>query len=197
MKGNPSEFEAIGSRLGFRVERQDEHRLSLKWQGTRFPALLCLGIAVALLFLSVPILQALRLRGFEGPAGALWYFPIMNFVLLGISFFLFSLKRTILVDRRSKQLIFYKRSFLRRALLTVNFDEVTGLWLGMDQVYSGFAVAGSSANESFPVPSLRLSLRKEATLLVDRGGVKRLQELGERLSRFLGKNLEIENSLNR
>lgn len=197
MQGNPSEFEAIGSRLGFRVERQDKNRLSLKWQGTRFPAFLCLGIAVALLFLSVPILQALRHRGFEGPAGALWYFPIMNFVLLGISLFLFSLKRTILVDRQSKQLTFYKRSFLRRALLIVNFDEITGLTLAMDRVYSGFAVAGSSANESFPVPSLRLSLCNEASLLVDRGGVKRLQELGDRLSGFLDKKLETENSLSR
>lgn len=197
MKGNPIEFEAIGSRLGFRVERQDENRLSLKWQGTRFPAFLCLGIAIALLFLSLPIVQALRLRGFEGPAGALWYFPIMNLVLLGISFFLFSLKRTILVDRQSKQLTFFKRSFFRRARLTANFDEVIGLKLGMDQVYSGFAVAGSSANESFPVPSLRLSLRNEETVLVDRGGVKRLQELGERLSGFLGKNLQKEDSLSR
>jgi len=87
MIGDPSQFEAIGNRLGFRVVEQSADKLKLYWQGPRFPAFLCLGIALMLLVVSIPIVQALLLRGFIGPAGSLWYFPLMNLVLFGIAFF--------------------------------------------------------------------------------------------------------------
>ena len=56
MEGNPAQFEAIGNRLGFRVEEESDRELCLVWQGPRFPAFLCLGIALLLLSVSVPIL---------------------------------------------------------------------------------------------------------------------------------------------
>ena len=59
MIGNPVQFEAIGNRLGFHVVEQTPQKLRLLWHGARFPAFLCLGIALLLLFVSVPILQAL------------------------------------------------------------------------------------------------------------------------------------------
>src|ERR1043166_6623922 len=95
MQGQPSDFEAIGSRLGFRAVADDAAKLLLVWQGARFPAFLCLGIALGLGFVSVPIVEALRQRGFAGPAASLWYFPVMNLVLLGIAAFL---------DRKSTRL---------------------------------------------------------------------------------------------
>lgn len=67
--------------------------------------------------------------------------------------------------------------------------------LGADQVYSGFAVAGSSAAQSYPVPSLRLVLKTGETVLLDRGGVRRLENLGKRLSHHLGKPLQTEEAL--
>ncbi len=98
MIGNPAQFEAIGNRLGFQAQRQTPQKLLFLWQGPRFPAFLCLGIALLLLFVSVPILEALRQRGFVGPAGSLWYFPLMNLVLFGISIFLITQRRTIEID---------------------------------------------------------------------------------------------------
>ncbi|MGH7775473.1 MAG: hypothetical protein ACREQA_24875 [Candidatus Binatia bacterium] len=192
MDGNPAQFEVIGSRLGFRVDAESQERLTLVWQATRFPAFLCLGIALGLLFLSVPILEAIRQRGFEGPAGSLWYFPMMNLILLGISLFLFSLKRTILFDQKEQQVVLQKRSILRSARLRVGYEEVKALRLGMDQVYSGFALAGSTAAQKYPVPSLRLILENNETVLLDRGGMRRLESLGKRLSGFLGKPLHTE-----
>ena len=70
MIGNPAQFEAIGNRLGFRVVEETPDKLRLLWQGARFPAFLCLGIALLLLFVSVPITLALWRRGFVGPAGS-------------------------------------------------------------------------------------------------------------------------------
>ncbi len=190
MEGNPSDFEAIGSRLGFRVEEESQNKIRLVWQGARFPAFLCLGIAIALLFVSLPILEALRQRGFEGPAASLWYFPLMNLILLGIAAFLLSVKRTILFDRKKRQIIMHKRSILRTTRLRIGYDEVTALRLGADQVYSGFALAGSSAAETYPVSSLRLILKSGESVLLDRGGIKRLKSLAERLSNFVDKPLE-------
>ncbi|HEU4346088.1 MAG TPA: hypothetical protein VFU31_31445, partial [Candidatus Binatia bacterium] len=97
-QGNPAEFEAIGNRLGFRVIDDSNQCLVLTWKGPRFPAFLCLGIAFVLLAISIPILEALRLRGFIGPAGSLWYFPVMNLILFCIALFLLSQKRTIVFD---------------------------------------------------------------------------------------------------
>ena len=192
MEGNPSEFEAIGSRLGFHVIEASQERVRLAWHGARFPALLCMGIALALLFISVPIVEAIRMRGFEGPAASLWYFPLMNLVLLGISFYLLSLKRTIVVDAKEKTILLSKRTLLRRLRLRLNWDEVAALRLGVDQVYSGFAIAGSSAAETYPVPSLRLVLDNGDNVLLDRGGKKRLEEAARKLSALIGKPIKIE-----
>ncbi len=195
MDGNPAHFEAIGSRLGFRVTSESQEKLILIWQGARFPAFLCLGIAVALLFLSLPILEAIRQRGFAGPAGALWYFPVMNLILLGIAVFLISLRRIILFDHKQQRIVLRKRHIFRSTKLCVFYNEVAALKVGIDQVYSGFAVAGSSADESYPVPSLRLVLENGETALLDRGSFRRLQTLGKRLSGFLGKPLHTEETL--
>ena len=195
MEGNPSEFEAAGTRLGFRTEAEGHESISLIWQGARFPAFLCLGIAIALLFLSLPILEAIRQRGLTGPAGPLWYFPLMNLILLGISLFLLSLKRTILFDHKERQVVLHKRNLFRSARLRLPYDEVTALKLGIDRVYTGFAVAGSSAAERYPVPSLRLVLKEGETVLLDRGGRKRLGDLGKKLSGFLEKPLQSEEAL--
>lgn len=190
MEGNPSEFEAVGSRLGFRIEVESQEKISLAWRGARFPAFLCLGIALVLLFLSVPIVEAIRQRGFAGPAGSLWYFPMMNLILLGISVFLLSLRRTILFDHKERQVVLQKRNVFRSTRLRLPYDEVTTVRLGVDEVYGGFAVAGSSAAERYPVPSLRLVLKTGETVLLDRGGMRKLKSLSELLSHFLGKPVE-------
>ena len=195
MEGNPPQFEVIGSRLGFRVEEESRDRFRLVWQGARFPAFLCLGIALLLLFISIPILEAIRQRGLEGPAASLWYFPLMNLVLLGIAAFLLSLKRTILFDHSRKEITLAKRNIFRMISLRLNYDEVKALRLGVDQVYSGFAIAGSAAAETYPVPSLRLVLRGGETVLLDRGGIKRLGALGQQLSSFIRQPLEAEEGL--
>jgi len=192
MEGNPAEFEAVGNRLGFRIETEDRDKISLAWRGPRFPAFLCLGIALALLFLSVPIVEAIRQRGLAGPAGSLWYFPMMNLILLGISAFLISLRRCVLLDHKERRITLRKSSIFRKTTLDLRYDEVTAMRLGVDQVYSGFAVAGSSAAESHPVPSLRLVLDNGETVLLDRGGTKRLEDLGRRLATALGKPLRVE-----
>lgn len=192
MQGQPSDFEAIGSRLGFRVVAEDAAHLFLVWQGARFPAFLCLGIALALGFISVPIVEALRQRGFAGPAASLWYFPVMNLVLLGIAAFLLSIKRTIAVDELTRTVTLTKRSLLRRVRLSVSYDEIAALRVAADQVYSGFALAGSSAAETYPVASLRLVLRDGADVLMDRGGKKRLEELAARVAGIVGKPVDVQ-----
>lgn len=190
MQGNPSDFETIGNRLGFRIDQANFHCLKLSWQGPKFPALLCLGIALALLFISVPIIQAVRLRGFVGPAAALWYFPLMNLILLGISLYLLSLRRTIVVDTRSQRVVLTRGSVFRRRTLTIPSSEVSKIYLGMDEVYSGFAMAGSSAAQTFPVPSLRLIAADGPSVLLDRGSRKKLVDLGKLISQRLQKPLE-------
>ena len=195
MEGNPAEFEAIGNRLGFQIDAEDKEGIRLVWRGARFPALLCLGIAIALLFISLPILEAIRQRGIEGPAASLWYFPLMNLILLGISFFLLSLKRTILFDHKQRLVVLRKRHIFRSHRLDLLYDEVAVVRLGIDQVYGGFAVAGSSAAQSYPVPSLRLILKNGETVLLDRGSIRRLENLGNCLSSFLEKPLQREETL--
>lgn len=190
MQGHPSDFEAIGSRLGFRVAVEDQGRIVFVWQGARFPAFLCLGIALALSFISVPIVEALRQRGFVGPAGSLWYFPLMNLILLGIAAFLLSMKRTITVDKSFRRVTLKRRNLFRSVHLDIDFGEVASLRLASDQVYSGFAIAGSSAAQTYPVPSLRLVLKDNESVLLDRGGKKRLENVAQRLARWMEKPLE-------
>jgi hypothetical protein len=193
MIGNPAQFEAIGSRLGFRLIEKTPDRILLRWQGARFPAFLCLGIALLLLFISVPILQALHMRGLVGPAGSLWYFPVMNLVLFGIAIFLITQQRTIELDARGITL--RRQSLYRSIVFAAGSDEVARITLGIDQVYSGFAIGGSTAAESFPVPALRLELRNGESVLLDRGSLRRLGEMGPLISERLCKPLAIDPEL--
>lgn len=195
MIGNPGQFEALGNRLGFRVVEKTPRRLRLLWQGPRFPAFLCLGIALLLLFVSVPIVQALHLRGFAGPAASLWYFPLMNVILFGISIFLITQRRLIEVDTQASQLILRRQSLYRTIVLTATFEEIREIRLGTDEIQSGFAVAGSTAAEKFPVPALRLVLVDGATVLLDRGSFRRLTEFGKLISERLEKPLAVDPQL--
>ncbi len=192
MEGNPAQFEAIGNRLGFRVAEESDRELCLVWQGPRFPAFLCLGIALLLLSVSLPILYAIYLNGFVGAAGSLWYFPLMNLILFGISFYLLSQKRMIIVDNKAQQITLKKRSLYQTTLLSVAYLEIKMLKLGVDQVYSGFAVAGSSSAQAFPVPSLRLFAQGGESILLDRGSLRRLEELGRRVSSRINKQLVVD-----
>jgi hypothetical protein len=191
MIGDPSQFEAIGNRLGFTLIEDSPARLRLSWQGARFPAFLCAGIAVLLLFVSVPILQALSLRGFTGPAGSLWYFPLMNLVLFGIAIFLITQRRTIEFDSRAKSFELCRRSLYRRTTLTAAFDEIEKITLSIDQVTSGFAMGGSTASERYPVPALRLYLTGGQAALLDRSSLRRLENTGKKIAERIDKSLEI------
>ena len=191
MTGDPRHFESIGNRLGFRAQPSGDHELNLVWRGGRFPALLCLGIAVFLLLLSVPVFLAILAQGLDSAVGNLWYFPTMNVVLFGVVLFLLTLKREIRIDRRTGTVSMSRSSLLMRRRLTVEFDEVRALTVADDQVYSGFAVAGSTAGQkSFPARSLRLLLSGSQSVLLDRGGGRRLDELAARIASFMDKPVE-------
>jgi hypothetical protein len=192
MIGDPAQFETIGNRLGFEIVENTREKLRLVWHGARFPAFLCLGIAVLLLFVSVPIVEALRLRGFAGPAGALWYFPLMNFILFAIALFLVTQRRVIELDSRARQVILRRHSLYRSIVLSASYDEIDKFKLGFDQVYSGFALGGSTAAQKFSVPALRMVWRDGAAVLLDRGSVRKLKELGELARELLSRPLEIE-----
>jgi hypothetical protein len=119
----------------------------------------------------------------------------MNLILLGISLFLLSLRRTILFDHTEQQVVLHRRSIFHGTRLRVDYDEAQGLRLGIDEVYSGFAMVGSSGALRYPVPSLRLVLKNGETVLLDRGGTKRLEALGKRLSEYMGKPLDTAEAL--
>lgn len=195
MIGNPAQFEALGNRLGFRPLQQTPQTLLFRWQGARFPAFLCLGIALLLLFVSVPILEALRQRGFVGPAGSLWYFPLMNLILFGISIFLITQRRTIEINNAKRQVILRRQSLYRTDLLVAPFDEISSISLVIDRVYSGFAIGGSTAAESFPVPALRITLNNGAKVLLDRSSFRRLLEIARPISERTAKPLDIDPEL--
>ena len=192
MIGDPAQFEAIGNRLGFQIAERTPEKLRLVWHGARFPAFLCLGIALLLLVVSVPIVEALRLRGFTGPAGALWYFPLMNLILFGIALFLVTQRRVIEVDPGARRVALRRQSLYRSIVLSAACDEIDKLKLGFDQVYSGFALGGSTAAEKFSVPALRMILHDGSTVLLDRGSARKLKEIGKLLSELLSKPLEID-----
>jgi hypothetical protein len=195
MEAHAADFEAIGNRLGFEIIQDDSRVLALRWRGPRFPAFLCLGIALLLLFISVPIIEALRLRGFVGAAGSLWYFPIMNGILFAISLYLVSQERVIRIDGSTGRVTLDRQSLFRSRALSLDYAAIQNVRLALDRVYSGFAVAGSSAAESFPVPSLRLITTSGESILLDRGSRKKLKELGERIAGRLTKPLEIDPAL--
>lgn len=186
MNGDPAQFETIGSRLGFEVAAERPGYLRLTWQGPRFPAFLCLGIAVALLAISVPIVQAIQLRGFNGAAGSLWYFPLMNIVLFVIALYLVTQRREIVIDAAQKRVVLHRRSLLRVHRLELDFAEIDTLVLGIDPVESGFALAGSTAAQTFPVPSLRIVNANGAAVLLDRGSKRRVEELAQRIGEKIG-----------
>ena len=192
MIGDPAQFEAIGNRLGFHVVEASTDKLKLRWQGARFPAFLCLGIALLLLFVSIPIIQALLLRGFVGPAGSLWYFPLMNLVLFGISFFLVTQRRTIEIDGTTGEVTLQRLSLYRSTVLKISFDEIARVTLSNDQVPSGFAVGGSTAAQSFPVPALRLIFTDGKNVLLDRGSLRRLRDFAKLVSDRVMKPLAVD-----
>ena len=191
MIGDPSQFEAIGNRLGFDIVEDTPERLRLAWQGARFPAFLCVGIALLLLFVSVPIVQALYARGFVGPAGSLWYFPLMNLVLIGIAIFLLTQRRTIVVDSSAKSVELCRRSLYRQTKLIASFDEIENITVNIDQVFSGFAIGGSTSAESFPVPALRVHFSGADAALLDRGSLRRMEVAGKKIAARIGKPLAI------
>ena len=195
MIGDPAQFEALGNRLGFRIVEQTSDILRLHWQGARFPAFLCLGIALLLLFVSVPITQALILRGFVGPASSLWYFPLMNLVLFGISIFLVTQRRFIEIDNHTRTITLTRRSLYRSVIYSTSYDEVDEIRLTIDEIQSGFAVGGSTAAQKFPVPALRLALANGDSVLLDRGSFRKLSEFGKLISERLGKSLAIDPQL--
>ncbi len=188
MEGDPRHFESFISHLGFQIHREDSYGIRLVWHGARYPGLLCLGLSLALLFLSVPVLRAILIRGMDSTAMSLWYFPAMNLILFCVALFLLSLNRTTVIDRRSKRVLLSKRSILKRRSLAVAFGEIAALRVGTDMVYSGFAVAGSTMGQSrFPTASLRLSLKGGETVLLDRGSKQKIHDLALRINRFLDK----------
>ena len=195
MIGDPAQFEALGNRLGFRIVEQTSDILRLHWQGARFPAFLCLGIALLLLFVSVPITQALILRGFVGPASSLWYFPLMNLVLFGISIFLVTQRRFIEIDNHTRTITLTRRSLYRSVIFSTSYDEVDEIRLTIDEIQSGFAVGGSTAAQKFPVPALRLALANGGSVLLDRGSFRKLSAFGKLISERLGKSLAIDPQL--
>lgn len=195
MIGNPAQFEALGNRLGFRVVENTPDKLRLLWQGARFPAFLCLGMAVLLLGVSIPIVQALLVRGFVGPAGSLWYFPLMNLVLFGISIFLITQRRSIEICSSSRDLTLRRQSLYRSIVLKVNFEEISKVRLSNDQINSGFAVGGSTAGQTFAVPALRLVVANGANVLLDRGSFKKLAEIANLVSERMATLLEVDTQM--
>jgi len=188
MEGDPRHFESFISHLGFQIHREDSYGVSMVWRGTRYPGFLCLGLCLALLFLSVPVVQAILIRGMDSTAMSLWYFPTMNLILFCVAIFLLSFNRTTVIDQRSKRVLLSKRSILKRSSLAVPFGEIAALRVGTDMVYSGFAVAGSTMGQSrFPTASLRLTLKSGETVLLDRGSKKKIHDLALRINRFLDK----------
>jgi hypothetical protein len=192
MNGDPGQFETIGSRLGFRIVNDTATAIELTWRGPRFPAFLCLGIAGVLLAVSIPIVQAIQLRGFTGAAGSLWYFPLMNIVLFGIAIYLITQHRTISIDAGQKRVTLQRRSAWRVHRLTLDFTDIARIVLGTDRVESGFALAGSTASQAFPVPSLRIVTVEGGTVLLDRGSQRRLEELAQRIGAKLGRAIDTE-----
>ena len=195
MNANPAEFEAIGTRLGFRIVEQSPSRIRFLWRGPRFPAFLCLGIALLLLFISVPIVEALRLRGFVGPAGSLWYFPLMNLILFAIALFLVTQRRIIDIDPAQRTVTLRRQSFYRAYRFAARDEEIAQVALAVDQVYSGFAIGGSTAAQRFPVPALRLDLKTGESVLLDRGSFGKLTQLGKTISAAIARPLAIDPEL--
>jgi hypothetical protein len=96
------------------------------------------------------------------------------------------------IDSRARQVILRRHSLYRSIVLSASYDEIDKFKLGFDQVYSGFALGGSTAAQKFSVPALRMVLRDGAAVLLDRGSVRKLRELGKLASELLSRPLEID-----
>jgi len=88
-----------------------------------------------------------------------------------------------------------RRSLYSVTTLAAHYSEIEKVKLGVDQVYSGFALAGSSAAESFPVPALRLITSGGQSVLLDRGSLRKLEAMGKRISDRLLKPIEVDAAL--
>ena len=160
MIGDPSQFEAIGIRLGFSIVEDSRQRLRLSWQGARFPAFLCVGIAVLLLFVSVPILQAALIARFHRPRGIAVVFPFDESSALRHCDFSGHPTAHHRIRQRGEVLRALSTQSLPQDQSTASFDEIEEITLSIDRVSSGFAIGGSTAAESFPVPALTDSLQR-------------------------------------
>ena len=116
---------------------------------------------------------------------SLWYFPMMNLVLLGIGIYLLSLRRQIVFEKNTKLIMFEKIDLFRRPTLRLRFDEVKRAEVALDLVQVGFTLMGKTDNEGYPIPAIRLVLHSGKTLLVERGKKNRVVELGEKISRVV------------
>ena len=74
-------------------------------------------------------------------------------------------------------------------------EEISKIKLGIDHVYSGFAVGGSTAAEKFPIPALRIVSINEESVLLDRGSFRKLAELGRLVSERMAKPFAIDPQL--
>jgi hypothetical protein len=184
LKGDPARFEWRGSRIGHRVEEKDGG-IVLTWKCPLFPSLLCLGIALLLLFPSFFVVKGIWLRA-SGPAASLWYFPAMNLVLLGIGIYLLSLRRQVVFKRMEKGIRFTRLSLFDTEILLMGFHEVARAEVATDLVRIGFMLIGGGDKEGYPIPALRLVLRGGHTVLVERGRKATVVELGGKISRVVG-----------
>src|SRR4030095_6204641 len=87
------------------------------------------------------------------------------------------------------------QSLYRSVGFTAKGSEIAGITLGIDRVYSGFALGGSTDAERFPVTALALSLISGEPLLLDRGSARKLTELGKIISAGVAKPLTIDSEL--
>jgi hypothetical protein len=115
----------------------------------------------------------------------------MNLVLFGIAIFLITQRRTIVVDSSAKSFELCRQSLYRKTRLFASFDEIGNITLSIDQVFSGFAIGGSTSAESFPVPALRIHFTGVEAALLDRGSVRRLEDAGKKIAARIGKPLKI------
>jgi len=88
-----------------------------------------------------------------------------------------------------------RQSLYRTISFAASYEEIDKVTLRVDQVYSGFAIAGSTAAQSFPIPALRLMLKSGDNVLLDRGSFRKLADLGKLVSERITKPLEIDPEL--
>jgi hypothetical protein len=182
LHGDPGRFEWTGSKIGYRLQEKTGE-IILHWKCPLFPPLLCLGIALFLLAPSFFILQAIWMD-IQGPARSLWYFPVMNLILLGIGVYLLSLRRQVVFDSNARSVRFTKLSLAGVERLEVGFEDIVQARIAPDRVKIGYIVAAEK--EGYPIPALRLVLGSDHTVLVERGRKTRLIDIGRKISGQIG-----------